>query len=51
MQLSVQYGYDSEYYEKLAKEQKYDALNMQVHQLNDMMTMTLNEADFQKVIR
>lgn len=48
LKLSINYGYDNEYYEKLLKEHNFDAVNMEVHKLNDMMTMTLNEADFQK---
>eukprot|EP00600_Ochromonadales_sp_CCMP1393_P014352 CAMPEP_0175014970 /NCGR_PEP_ID=MMETSP0005-20121125/10895_1 /TAXON_ID=420556 /ORGANISM="Ochromonas sp., Strain CCMP1393" /LENGTH=159 /DNA_ID=CAMNT_0016271847 /DNA_START=217 /DNA_END=696 /DNA_ORIENTATION=+ len=44
----LNYGFDSEYYEKLAKKYDYDAVNLQVHKLNDMLTLTLNEADYQK---
>lgn len=44
----LNYGFDSEYYEKLAKKYDYDAINLQVHKLNDMLTLTLNEADYQK---
>ena len=46
--LIINYGYDSEYYEKLSNEQHFDQVNMEVHRLNDQMTMILNEADFQK---
>ena len=46
--LQINYGYDSEYYEKLSNEQHFDQINMEVHRLNDQMTMILNEADFQK---
>ena len=46
--VNIFYGYDSEYYENLSKEQKFDAVNMEVHKLNDMLTMTINEADYQK---
>lgn len=48
MQLQINYGYDSEYYEKISKEQNFDKINMEVHKLNDHMTMILNEADYQK---
>ena len=48
VKLSVNYGYDAEYYEKLSKKENFEAINMEVHKLNDMMTMTLNEADYQK---
>jgi hypothetical protein len=44
----VTYGHDAEYYQKLTVEQKFDTINLEVHKLNDMMTMTLNEADYQK---
>ena len=46
--INIFYGYDSDYYDELAKEEKYDAVNMQLHKLNDMLTMTINEADYQK---
>ena len=46
--LVINYGYDSEYYEKLSNEQHFDHINMEVHRLNDQMTMILNEADYQK---
>jgi hypothetical protein len=48
VKLLVTYGHDSEYYQKLAEEEKFDAINLEVHKLNDMMQMTLNEADYQK---
>jgi hypothetical protein len=48
MKVSVNYGFDNEHYEKLIKEHNFDAINLQVHKLNDLLTMTLNEADFQK---
>ena len=48
LKLSVNYGYDAEYYEKLSKKENFELINMEVHKLNDMMTMTLNEADYQK---
>jgi hypothetical protein len=47
--LSISYGYDAEYYIKLAKQHDFDVLNIEIHKLNDIMTMTLNEADYQKV--
>jgi len=46
--MSISYGFDSEHYEKLIKEHNFDSVNLQVHKLNDLLTMTLNEADFQK---
>lgn len=48
MRLSIIYGYDTEYYEKLQQKEHFEAVNMEVHKLNDMMSMTLNEADYQK---
>eukprot|EP01032_Pedospumella_encystans_P009565 gene9565-11248_t len=47
-EMVLNYGFDSDYYEKLAKKYDYDAVNLQVHKLNDMLTLTLNEADYQK---
>mmetsp|Transcript_14529 Transcript_14529/g.14635 ORF Transcript_14529/g.14635 Transcript_14529/m.14635 type:complete len:210 (+) Transcript_14529:125-754(+) len=46
--LSIKYGYDAEHYERLKKEQKFEALNLEIHKLNDMMTMITSEADFEK---
>lgn len=48
VKLVVTYGHDTEYYQNLAIKEKFDAINLEVHKLNDMMTMTLNEADYQK---
>jgi hypothetical protein len=48
LKMMLHYGFDSDYYEKLAKKNDYDAINLQVHRLNDMLTLTLNEADYQK---
>lgn len=46
--LSIHYGYDNDHYEQLLKDHNFDVVNMQVHKLNDLLTMTLNEADYQK---
>jgi p24 family protein alpha len=46
--ITVNYGYDTDYYEKISKEQNYDAVNLEVRKLNDLMAFTLNEADYQK---
>lgn len=46
--LAINYGYDSEYYEKLGKKENFDTVNLDVRRLNDMLDMTLNEADYQK---
>jgi len=46
--MSINYGYDAEHYEKLAKERSFDAVNLDVRKLNDMLDMTLSEADYQK---
>ena len=48
MKLSINYGYDNEYYEKIAKQEDYDPMIMEVHKLNDMITLALNEAAYQK---
>jgi hypothetical protein len=46
--ISLTYGFDNEHYEKLIQNHNFDAINLQVHKLNDILTMTLNEADYQK---
>lgn len=46
--ITLTYGFDSEHYEKLVKTHNFDIVNLQVHKLNDLLTMTLNEADYQK---
>jgi hypothetical protein len=46
--VNLNYGFDAEHYEKLVKDHNFDEINLQVHKLNDLLTMTLNEADFQK---
>ena len=47
-ELAIHYGYDNDHYEQLLKDHNFDVVNMQVHKLNDLLTMTLNEADYQK---
>lgn len=45
----VNYGFDDEYYEKLSEEEKIDAVNtLETHKINDLLLMTINEADYQK---
>jgi len=46
--LLVSYGFDDEYYEKLSEEQKIDVVNTETHKINDLLLMTINEADYQK---
>lgn len=46
--LNIYFGYDADYYDQMSKEQKYDTVNMETHKLNDMLTMSINEADYQK---
>lgn len=46
--VSLTYGFDSDHYKKLVESHNFDAVNLQVHKLNDILTMTLNEADYQK---
>jgi hypothetical protein len=48
VKMHISYGYDSEYYERVASENNFDAVNMDVRKINDMMDLALNEADFQK---
>ena len=35
--LAINYGYDSEYYEKLGKKENFDTINLDVRRLNDML--------------
>lgn len=46
--VTLTYGFDSEHYHKLIQTHNFDVVNLQVHKLNDVLTMTLNEADYQK---
>jgi hypothetical protein len=46
--LSIVYGYDTDYYNKLAEKEHFDAVNIEVHQLNDQMNLILHETDYQK---
>ena len=46
--INVNYGFDEEYYEKLSKEKKIDVVNTETHKINDLLTLTINEADYQK---
>lgn len=48
LDLDVIYGYSNEHYEKLVSEHDYDKVNIQIHKLNDLLSLTLNEADYQK---
>ena len=48
VKLAVTYGFDSDYYKKLAEEQHFDDINLDVHILNDQMSLILREADYQK---
>lgn len=46
--INVNYGYSHEFYDKLAIDEKLDNLSLEVHKLNDIMAMTLVEADYHK---
>lgn len=46
--LRLTYGYDADYYERIAKQEDYEPVNMEVHRLNDATQLALNEAAFQK---
>lgn len=46
--LSITYGYDNEYYEKISKQEQYDPMNMEVHKLNDQIAFALSEAAYTK---
>ena len=44
----VNYGYSDAHYQKLTTEQEFDAVNLDIRKLNDMMDLAINEADYQK---
>jgi len=44
----VYYGYGETHYQKIAKEQEFDAVNLDIRKLNDMLDLAINEADYQK---
>ena len=44
----VNYGYGDAHYQKIAKEQEFDAVNLDIRKLNDMMDLAIMEADYQK---
>jgi hypothetical protein len=44
----VNYGYGDVHYQKLAKDQEFDAVNLDIRKLNDMMDLAINEASYQK---
>ena len=46
--INVNFGFDDDYYEQLATEKKIDAVNTETHKINDLLTMVINEADYQK---
>jgi hypothetical protein len=48
MQLTITYGHDNDYYEKIGKQEDYDPMNIEVHRLNDQIRLALNEAAYQK---
>ena len=48
LSLTISYGHDEEYYAKIAKEEAYDPMNMEVHKLSDQINFALNEAGYQR---
>ena len=48
LSLSISYGHDEEYYARIAKEEAYDPMNMEVHKLSDQINFALNEASYQR---
>ena len=46
--ININYGFDPDYYEKLSKEKKYNPTNIELHRVNDMLSLAINEADYQK---
>jgi hypothetical protein len=47
-QILVDYGYSHAHYQALAQEQGFDAVNVDVRKLNDMLDLALNEAHYTK---
>ncbi len=47
-QILVDYGYSHAHYQALAQEQGFDAVNLDVRKLNDMLDLALNEAHYTK---
>lgn len=48
IKLFLSYGFDDYHYHNLLKQHNFDTVNLYVHKLNDLLTMTLNEADYMK---
>jgi hypothetical protein len=46
----VSYGWDENHYSKIAKEENFDSVNMEIRKINDMMDLALAEADYQKYV-
>ena len=44
----VSYGFDDEHYDKLTEEEDNDFVNVETKRVNDLLMMTINEADYQK---
>jgi hypothetical protein len=39
LHFGIDYGYDEKYYEKLAKEQNFEPMNLEIRKLNDEMNL------------
>jgi hypothetical protein len=48
IKMVITYGFDMAYYEKLAKNEAFDGMDVSVRELNDLLAIVLNEADYQK---
>ena len=48
LKLKINYGFSDAHYSTLLQDQNFDAVNMEVRKLNDMMDLAINEADYQK---
>lgn len=35
----IEYGHDEEYYDKLAKEQNFEPINLEIRKINDEMNL------------
>jgi len=46
--LHINYGWTREHYASIAAEENFDAVNMEIREVNDMLDLALAEADYQK---
>jgi hypothetical protein len=39
LELSIDFGHDAEYYEKLSKDQSFEPINLEMRKINDDMNL------------